>query len=197
MLDEQFANLDQNALLKHVRVVHISKNSPQLIWRNTALLSVRNVNLGQFLTGTKQKCSFRQLITFSNVPTLVRHLNVLFPTLLIVRLSVARQLQQHQAFSHSLFFLHLQSQSDEVLDRLCHVKKWIFIQFNCTEFTLGPFVKVFLQCLDVVLVVLVELPKRRQQLVFEVRCLRVFHLDFFVERIRFKCCLLYRWGNEG
>jgi hypothetical protein len=45
VLDEQFANFDQNALLKHVRVVNISQNPPQLIWRNPALLSVRNVNL--------------------------------------------------------------------------------------------------------------------------------------------------------
>ncbi len=58
VFDEEFANFDQNALLKHVRVVDISQNSPQLIWRNTALLSVCNVNLGQFLTGAKQKCSF-------------------------------------------------------------------------------------------------------------------------------------------
>ncbi len=57
VFNKKLSNLDQNTLLKQIRITNVSQNTSQLIDGNTAFFSIRYVKFGKFLSGTEQKSS--------------------------------------------------------------------------------------------------------------------------------------------
>jgi hypothetical protein len=74
VFNKKLSNLDQNTLLKQIRIANVSQNTPQLIDGNTAYFSVRYVNYCKFLSGTEQKSSLGKQVALPNVPILFHKL---------------------------------------------------------------------------------------------------------------------------